>query len=80
MIKEREFSFSIQIEPPKGKTIYLSAESEEDGYEWRDAVAGIANPKEREKSRTPEKTNIQNPETPPKQKNKKILEKISSKI
>ena len=38
MIKEREFSFSIQTAPPAGKTYFLSCNTQEESSEWREAL------------------------------------------
>ena len=42
VIKEKDFSFSVQIDPPNGKTYLLSSDSFEQSAEWREALIEAA--------------------------------------
>jgi hypothetical protein len=42
-IKEKPYSFSIQVEPPNGKVFYISSDFREEAEEWRLAVHEAAN-------------------------------------
>ena len=42
VIKDKDFSFSIQTDPPLGKTYLLSTDSLEESEEWRDAIIEAA--------------------------------------
>lgn len=50
-IKEQQHAFSIQIEPPNGKTFFLAAQNPEEAEDWRIAIYSAANIEKLNKSR-----------------------------
>ena len=41
-IKEKEFAFSIQLEPPNGKTFFFATDSFAESYDWRKCLVRVA--------------------------------------